>query len=124
MDVDKEIKEVYIKNLKHWKDLLCGILEGWIERSEKARTVEELMRIKKFLLLSYLDLFPLSGSECYFCIAKELGKIKSCEECLYGKENGFCYQPGSAWSVIRNKIEILRNYVSAFYYKPKVEDLK
>jgi len=124
MDVDKEVKEVYIKNLKHWKELACRIFEDWIERSEKAKTVEELMRIKKFLLLSYIDLFPLSGSECYFCIAKELGKIKSCDKCPYGKENGFCYQPGSAWNVIRSKIEVLRNYVSAFYYKTKMEDLK
>ena len=119
MALDKEAKREFIKNLKSWLSLLNKVLNDWIKRFEKARSEEDLMSIKKSFLLSYIDFFPLSGSECYFCIAKEKGVFLSCEECPYGKKYGICNQEESNWSVIQDQLKTLRAFISDYYYKEK-----
>jgi len=120
MKADEVLKEELVKNLKEWFEKVNEKMNYYIDRIEISETVEEIMHCKKYILIDYLQNTPLGASVCYFCIAKELGKIKSCKDCFYGKLHGFCYEPFSDYQLIREKLASLIDIINEKYYKGEI----
>jgi len=103
LDVNERIRRDLIENLRWWRDSLCAQLGARIDRMEEAETVEEIMAIKKEILLDLIENMPLSYAYCYFCLML----ITKCYECPYMKHHGACNDDGSTWrNIIRAKTRL------------------
>jgi len=113
MKVDEEVRRQLIENLKIWLKRLNRIVKSLVKDMEEAETVEEIMALKRELLLRYICLIPISASYCYFCIKHDL----ECNKCEYAKHHGICTYAESDYAKIIDKAKELELTVAELYYK-------
>jgi len=118
MKVDKDVQERLVENLSGWLgwlDILYDNMKSWINKIEKAETVEDVMKFKRDMLLDYLDSMPIGPDECYFCLLHQM----DCEEapCEYGMVHGFCSNEDSDHREIRKLVGELRQVLEERYYR-------
>jgi hypothetical protein len=78
-----------------------------------AKSIDDVMRAKKELLLEILKSLPMDGMFCYFCY------VTKCEVCSYAKTHGRCgqyYGENSTWFKIVKMIKDLRECIEKEYW--------
>lgn len=120
MKVNEKTRQKLIKNLEEWLELTLDIARDTIEEMRHAISVEDLMNLKKRLLIDLLDL-PLSSTECYFCIELGLDDVeepeKICKDCPYAEHHGICSVMNSSWRKIIDSLYELQNLIDKEYYR-------
>lgn len=124
MKADERVKRILVNNLKRWLDELYGRIFLQIKAIENAPTVEEIMILKKGLILFCLEFLPLSVNECYFCIERKWWKGDICENCPYAKFHKPCREEDSDYRKIREIIWKAIEIVGEYYYKGERYDCK
>ena len=74
-------------------------------------TIDEVMKIKKTLLLSILGSMPTDGMYCYFCCYG-----KGCKNCSYAKAHVRCNDDKSTWRQMMIKIKGLGEFIRKEYW--------
>jgi len=114
MKVDEDVREWLVENLTDWLDNLYDIMKHWIGKMGKAKSVEDIMRYKKAMLVDYMDGMPAGPDQCYFCL---LHRMDGCEACEYGVIHGFCGDDGSDYGEISRLRDRLRQVLEERYYR-------
>jgi len=118
MEIDEEALKELIDNLEDWLDEFNAKMKGIIDNMRKAKSVEEVMKLKKEMLLKILDMMPLSASYCYFCILH----FEDCSECIYSDYHGSCIDLASDYVKIMDKKRELWRMIDELYYKGEKYD--
>jgi len=92
MKVDKDVLETLVVCLENALRDLEKDVHFHINKIREAGTVEDIMHLKKQLLVDWLRDIPLGADECYFCILYE----DDCERCIYAKYHGACAESSRA----------------------------
>lgn len=74
---------------------------------ECADSVEQIMMVKRDLLLELVEYLPLGEDACYFCRLREFVPTVTCNSCLYARVHGNCFEPESHYSAICSAWEAL-----------------
>ena len=106
MKVDKDVKKRLIANLKCWLQDLNNSVKTILKHMKEAETVEEIMQLKKELLVLCLERLPLGDSHCYFCILQDYKNNFACRGCLYAKTHGYCAKVKSDYKKIKMAIKV------------------
>ena len=136
MKVDKDVVDALIVGLENALWDLQKDVEFYIKKIREAETVEDIMHLKKQLLVDWLRDMPLGADECYFC--ELLSMI--CKECPYAEHHGECCSPDwedeelyaeykyslrevvdkfvdlSDWRLIKGLVEVLTSVIKEKYY--------
>ena len=112
MKVDEETRTELIENFEKWLRGVNTDMNYYIEKIKEAETVEEIMKLKKNLLLEYLYNAPLDSTTCYFCIYNN----EFCEFCSYAKTHGFCGDSDSDYRKIKSAFRKLVELIDKKYY--------
>jgi len=110
---DEEIKNEIADNLEMELEKFVMEVKWHIKCMREASSVEEIMRIKKFILGLWAAYMPLSSDTCYFCITRQ----DSCTDCQYAKYHGVCEKEDSAWSKINSLRWKLYSLIANEYYR-------
>jgi len=111
--VNEATRRKLIKSFKMWLKMLNKVIKSLIKDMEKAKTVEEIMELKKELLIKYVQLMPITSSYCYFCIEH----FMNCDKCEYAKHHGICDYAESDYFKIYDKAVDLKRTIEELYYK-------
>ena len=65
--MNKEAVKLTIEGIKKRLAQLTEEVNDCLKMMQSAETEEKIMDIKRYILLVWLDLMPLSASSCYFC---------------------------------------------------------
>ena len=68
-------------------------IKSFLEQMKTAKTISELMLLKKDLFREIIQALPLGTSHCPFCILNDFVNSHcstECTNCFYGKEKGIC----------------------------------
>jgi len=109
--VENKIRIRLVYNLRRRRSMFLEISRGIIMKILKAKTVEEIMELKRDLLKAYVDLMPMGVDCCYFCMLRG----PNCDRCEYGRVHGFCPELGSDYSDLVNAREDLRKAIAKYY---------
>ena len=121
MRVEESVRTKLIANFKSWLNELDKGLKEYIEKMEKAKSVEDLMAIKRDLLLFYVNQTPTTAAYCYFCILyRDEDDRVHCERCEYARYHGVCEEAGSDWRVLDSRLLSLLMLVQDRYYKGEI----
>jgi hypothetical protein len=85
-EIDLEVRD---KVVKHIRETVISNHEramSLVESMGNAANTDELLRLKRDLLVTLLSNLPLNGKDCYYC---ELTNVM-CHMCGYGKAHGIC----------------------------------
>jgi len=124
MKIDKSVKKELIENLENWLDRFHDAIEFKIEEMKDAKTVEEIMQLKKELLFLCLERLPLGDSYCYFCILQDYKNNSSCKNCLYAKIHGYCNDVKSDYKKVKMAVGKAIDTIEKFYYSNETYDEK
>jgi len=116
MALNKNLKDELVHNLRMWLNSLKDKLKNIITKIKNAETINEIMALKKDLLLMYVNEIPLTAKECYFCI----GYV--CEECPYAEYHGICEDKYSEYSQIKDAVDKLKTLIDEKYYDPNFDN--
>ena len=116
MYVDKIKLEALHGELEEWYERFMREVSVILEQIKEADTVEEIMSLKRELLLEHLRAMPLGPRHCYFCLVYE----DECDLCPYSKHHGRCGLPGSDYREIFDTYEALRDLIKTKYYNHEV----
>jgi hypothetical protein len=113
MKVKKKIVEELVKGLKNECQAYFNTgFDQYIKTMLKATTVEEVMYVKKQIILHILNSLPMYDESCYFCIETDM----NCGICSYAKIHKSCTNnQNSDWVRIQNAIEKLENLIDHTY---------
>ena len=114
MKVNEDIKRRLVENLESWKEMIDDTINMYINEIKNIGTVEELMRIKRDLLIDFVYKIPLSRDYCYFCLA-DMAYDKSCGECEYARYHGQCSSDQSTYSNIEKAAHKLIAELERYY---------
>jgi len=112
MRAKKKIKKKLISNLRSPLDRLEMKILVHLDEIKKAKSVEEIMRIKQEMLLAWLECLPLRPENCYFCI--EYLK-HNCTGCRYKDFHGKCLEPDSHYAKITEARRQLESEITNYY---------
>jgi len=112
------IKEKVVKNIRETLDRMYEVIEAMLEGMKEAETVDEFMRLKKNLLVRWLEFMPLGIAHCYFCMMHfdEADDWPICELCWYGDMHGICSKEGSDFSIICDLYKELIRLIEELYW--------
>jgi len=117
MKVNKKVKQELLGNFEEWRKELIGMIDGYVKEMKGAKTVEELMRIKRNMLIGLVYDLPLRSKLCYFCILNEREQGNICSVCKYGRIHGMCWQIDSDYDRINQAQNKLLDVIGLYYYK-------
>lgn len=119
MEVNEEIKQKLVKNLKNWLDDTVFWMDHFIQLIESAETVEDIMKFKRDLLTTYIGDLPVSDKYCYFCLLheREMYSGRDCINCEYAKHHKMCNDLNSDWRRIIAARNELMNVIDKLYYR-------
>ena len=120
MEIDEEVRQELIKNLKDRLALFNNFITRIIRRMAKVQSVEKLMKLKKELLLWWIRLIPLGPGHCYFCLKDKLNESYSslrCSNCEYARIHGNCTEDDSDYSKIVRALALLEKRIEKLYVK-------
>jgi len=124
MKVDEEIREKLIQSLQAISSTLASNISGYLKEIQVAKTVEEIMRIKRDLLVHWITLLPLEPEDCYFCLLQEKKRKENltdpCERCPYSRFHGVCDSENSDYERICNLLVKLSTEIKRNYYKNEI----
>jgi len=124
MKVDKDVKKRLIANLKYWLQDLNNSVKTILKHMKKAETVEEIMQLKKDLLILCLEKLPLDDIHCYFCILQDYKNNSSCKNCLYAKIHGYCDDVKSDYKKVKMAVGKAIDTIEEKYYFGETYDEK
>ena|SRR4030043_2489851 len=85
MKAEKKILKEMIEGIKQCRNDAQKAFNFYIKEISRCRTVEEVMRSKRDLLIHLTnEIFPLYGDTCYFCIEVN-GNCKNCKFAKFHK---------------------------------------
>lgn len=128
MKINEQVRNRLIKELKEQFGHHERQVYDLIEMLKTVQTVEEIMKIKKVLLLNYIELLPIGTYECYFCLLQMHERLPSpgkslCESCQYGKHHGLCIDnPNSQYNKMIIDRDNLINCINNYYNDELYED--
>jgi len=112
MEANEKIKTDLILNLKSRFSRLEEWILLYLNQMKQAATVEEIMQIKREMLLAWLEYLPLRPENCYFCIEHSKDK---CTGCRYKDFHGKCTEPDSHYAKIIEARRQLESEVKNYY---------
>ena len=113
MEVQKKIVNQIIDSLRQTKEDIDLSFTSSIKELKEAKTVEDIMEIKKRILLDISYSFPLDSDSCYFCILYDM----ACGKCEYGKVHKMCERSyGSDYVKIKGQLSKLRGRLLSYYH--------
>jgi len=116
MKTERFILKAIVKSIRDAEQALQRLLDENLHRMEKAETVEEVMAIKKDILIDWITTLPILGVNCYFCYGfSELNVQEPCKICPYGKIHGKCSDPNSDYRFIRERQSELIGAICRYY---------
>ena len=116
MKVNKDVKKRLIANLKCWLQDLNNSVKTILKHMRKAETVEEIMQLKKDLLILCLEKLPLEDDHCYFCVLQDYKDISDCKGCLYAKVHGYCENINSDYKKVKIAVGKAIDTIEEKYY--------
>ena len=116
MKVNEKIKEKLLENFGKWKEELNEKIDSYLDSIRNAERVEDVMFLKKRLLLKLIRCLPLGNKFCYFCLMKELGEFNTCADCPYAKYHRECYWGYSDYATIISLLGIAYEAIDRLYY--------
>jgi len=120
MRVNEEIRKELIKNLRIRLQSFTRRMNRIIGRMTRVQSVEKLMKLKKEMLLEWLQLIPLERYFCYFCIKDNLERESiddMCKKCEYAKIHGVCTEDDSDFYKIEKVLTILEKKINKLYVR-------
>lgn len=124
MKIEKATRDELVKNLKKWKRDNNKAINQCISAIEDVALgtktgVEEVMYLKKELLLALLERFPVKADTCYFCILHDFEEkgIDACKQCEYAKKHQACDSLHSGYQVVAHQKGLLQETISRLYFK-------
>jgi len=125
MKVDEEIREKLIQSLQASSSILASDISEYLKEFQAAQTVEEIMRIKRDLLVRWIVLLPLEPDHCYFCLLqkkkrREENLIDLCKRCPYSRFHGICDSENSDFEKICGLLDKLVAEIQRSYYKNEI----
>ena len=112
MEIDAEVRNKLVSEARTLKKIYSDVMSGYISSLEKAVSVEELLLLKRWLLLNLVGYLPITSDNCYFCY---LYKKKDCNGCQYAEYHGKCESRFSDWMKISKSYLRLLNAVDKYY---------
>ena len=103
--------------IRKYLQYLNDSVSSLVDKLEAAETVEEIMELKKQILITWLEFLPLVPCACYFCNLHAL-----CDSCEYAEFHGPCTDYDSDFGVIEYALEKLMDVISDRYYKGEQYD--
>ena len=119
LKVDEKTRKLMVANMRDgWREI-DTLVKGMIELVKSAKSVEEIMNLKKSILLKIFNPTFISSDNCYFCTERfdKWGAVKECKGCRYSKIHGKCNEKDSDWRIIRDKLYDLINAIETNYVK-------
>jgi hypothetical protein len=86
-----ELRDEIIEALEGKEKNYSRIIRNAVTCLKGATTIDEVMTIKKGLMIKLVDALPMGPSTCYFC---KLYFPFHCGDCEYGAERGICTSLG------------------------------
>lgn len=118
MKADKKIVEEIANNLEEELEDFIRRIRTYIKLLREATEVEDVMRLKQDILMTWIADIPISSNTCYFCIKNEDPEDGiNCRNCEYAKHHGICEEEGSSWMKINKLVCRLYNLIENEYYK-------
>ena len=115
--INKRIQRKLISNLTEWKSTFIKDIDNCLVEFKQAKTVTEIMDLKRDLLVAILDGFPIGSVHCYYCLkfSQFSFNTNNCENCDYGKAKKICSDDNSIYGEISQQLQNLRDYVVRNY---------
>jgi len=85
-----------------------------LKKIESAKTVAEIMSLKKKLMLLYTKKIPLGIDNSYYCVKKRL-ELSTCGECEYGRLKGVCRASDSYYAELITALTDFREVISKYH---------
>ncbi|RLI87739.1 MAG: hypothetical protein DRP01_01020 [Archaeoglobales archaeon] len=121
MKAEKKIVDKIVENLQSRLGDFTSEVERYIKHLKDAKTVEEVMILKRRILEAWVSSIPLWSDTCYFCIKYKSGLVyPDCECCQYAEHHGICVEKGSSWHKINSLRWKLYDLIVDEYYKGEV----
>jgi len=112
MNSDRKFQRELVKNLeRHIREFSHGY-RFLVKKIREARSVEEIMELKREILLFWIRELPLRSVHCYFCL---LPVGEDCQGCLYGKIHGICSRKDSDYLKIWDKRLALLSEIKSYF---------
>jgi len=92
MNPDRKIQRELVRNLEQHIREFSHRYRFLVKKIREAKSVEEIMELKREILLFWTLELPLRSIYCYFCL---LLVEEDCKVCLYGKIHGTCSKKNS-----------------------------
>jgi len=118
MKVDETVRESLISALREHVRRFSKKMNDMIDKMHEAKTVEEIMRIKRDMLKEWVREMPTKVEDCYFCVLYDFAtdNVEGCGDCPYGKHHGICTERGSDYDRILNLRDELIRAIHELYY--------
>jgi len=85
MKVNEEIRGQLLSAMREHLENFEKLISSCLDEMEKANSVEEIMNLKRKILVLWTEFLPLGARHCYFCFLYD-----HCTVCPYGKIHGIC----------------------------------
>ena len=117
MKANKQVQAELIRNLDRWFSDFQKSIDYFLEQIKKADTVEEIMQVKKDMLINMVNYIPSGRLYCYFCIEND----DDCSKCQYGKLHGKC-GANSDYHKIGHDLSKLKDALKNYYKGEQYDD--
>jgi len=85
MRINEEVREQLVSAMREHLLNFEKLISSYLDEMEKANSVEEIMNLKKRILVLWTESLPLGTRHCYFCFLYD-----RCTDCPYGRIHGIC----------------------------------
>lgn len=126
MKVDESVREELVENLEDWFECLYREIMKYLRKIKEAESVEDIMFLKRDMLLHYVKSMPVGIEQCYFCLLHWLDDCEPCEcgVCEYGVVHGVCDTPDSDYREIYMLWNELMKAIEEKYYRGESYDME
>ncbi len=103
MKINEKAKKETLNALDFWMEEFLIRVQRLRTLAEKVETEEQMMAIKRDMLIFQFSFVPLSNADSYFCNKMEREDFYDCQNCPYGMLHGICVDEGSNSDYIKIK---------------------
>jgi hypothetical protein len=119
MRTDPKIKKKLMIDAKEGRQKYIEVFDVYIKELDLAKSVEDIMKAKRKLLLDLVHELPTDSGSCYFCLENAIDKdpFVDCNPCKYAKIHKVCRDLESDWYRLNQAKYRLVSIIRVWYYR-------